>query len=870
MELLLDPRPNPIDVPEILRLILLHLDRSSLVICAQVSRFWRALSLDVAAHSFIQSKDILECLARRKGGEPGGLQYQSSVGSINTTLGVLISAQAAQEFRGRCARLRSLTIGNAWSGKKEYGEAFDTGKVVQWESAVPAGLTNLVHLNVRLVCASQSYDWIDSLPNKVFQDILAQNPMIEELHYASGKHHPGYQGLYALLFSPLKHLRCLHLQLTDHAWNFLEFWIWLVQRDKLQERLRKENPIVLASLRETVPDKQEEKAAILRTMPNWNLEELTIRNANPTEDDIPFHGFLRDVLFDESAPIYKLSLRSLTLEGFDMRQYVQPNHRYSYAYDEPGEIKSVLYHLFRRLPLLERVRISPNHNKIREPSPLPVQEIIGTTCFDLHRYRRHSPPWRLSEDLIRFCPHLRAIDLSHQREIDDIHWEKLLKCYAPRLESLVCWNVSRMGPNALRYLVPASPRVVLKIGRCPSQRWVGLQELDISANRKCASVVHLFLKYVPTLKILRALGVPVDGARLLGCDWACKDMEVLAINIMVPTRVRARVLDPWCWSIRENEWENTPEVKDSSNKGLHTLLTGGGESILDAFENLESSEQPRLGHYEDEDAESEDEFDYSMELLRRQESTAAFKAREKRKDRIWSSTDITSEDEAFLRWCQQQESLDEQAHDEAIAEWRVQNKRVKAEKDRKNKEYNTQVQQQLCQQLGRLVKLKELTLEGCQYTGGEYKKHVIFGSLHLTLETGLDYLRPLQGNLEKLVVYRLREGLSGGAEVEWIAKNWVHHANPVWQHTFDTWDRQSYLEIPDEDEGGNRARYPLSKFRQLIGVHTRKREGLDAASAAGNIAWLEYYCPELVVVRDDTKAPKAQDLDDSSDSDYSD
>ena len=114
-------------------------------------------------------------------------------------------------------------------------------------------------------------------------------------------------------------------------------------------------------------------------MPNWNLEELTIRNANPTEIDIPFHGFLRNVLFDESAPIYKLSLPSLTLEGFDMRQYKEANHRYGSAFayafdyessnDEPEEIKSFLYHLFRRLPLLERVRISPNHTKIREPSP---------------------------------------------------------------------------------------------------------------------------------------------------------------------------------------------------------------------------------------------------------------------------------------------------------------------------------------------------------------------------------------------------------------------------------------------------------------------------------------------------------------------
>ncbi|KAF9156242.1 hypothetical protein BG015_006645 [Linnemannia schmuckeri] len=888
METLLNPRTYPIDIPEILHYIFLHLDRPSLDICAKVSRFWRALSLDVAAHSFIPSKDILEYLAQRKEQdtkESGSSRPQDQSiadgGATATASATGNKSQAAQEFHRRCAGLRSLTIGDAWSGKKEYGDAFDIGKVVQWESAVPGGLTNLVRLDVRLVCTSQPSYQVDSLPNKVFQDILAQNPMIEELYYASGQHHPGYRGLRALLYHPLQHLRCLTLQLTNHAWNFLEFWIWLVQRDKLQERLRKEHPIVLASLRDTVPHTQKQRAAALRMLPNWNLEELTIRNANPKEDDFPFHGFLRNVLYDDSAPIYELSLRSLTLEGFDMRQYAEPKHRYgseyafAYGYefsdDEPNEINSVLYHLFRRLPLLERLRISPDHAKIREPSPLPVQEIIRTTLFKLHRQGWLSPPWRLSEDLKRFCPHLRAIDLSHQRELDSSHWEDLLKCYAPRLESLVCWSVSRVRPKALRHLVPASPGIVLKNGPCPSQNWVGLQELDINANRECASVVHLFLKYVPTLRILRALGVPVDGASLLGSDWACKDMEILAINIMVPTRVRARILGPWCWSNFRNEWDTPPKLKDMSNESYRKWLTGDGESILDALRKLDSSDQPRMGHYEEGEIENEDR--YSMKLWQRREAAVGYKEREKKKERLWNSRHHTREDTEFLRWCEQQDSLEDQAFDAEMERWKVQRKKVKAERDRRNKEYNTQVQQQLCQQLGRLVKLRELTLEGRQYTGrtGRWcKKSVIFDCLHLTLETGLDYLRPLQANLEKLVVYQLGERLSGGAEVEWIAKNWVHHADPVWQHTFDTWGRQSYLEIPEEEEGGSRVLYPSSKFRQLIGVHTRKWKGLDAVSAAGNIAWLEYYCPELVVVRDDTKAPKAKDSDDDLESDDSD
>jgi hypothetical protein len=158
-------------------------------------------------------------------------------------------SQSALEFERRCAGLRSLTIGDTWSAKTKYGEGFNVGKVVQYESAVPASLANLIRLDIRFVCALQPYPCKDSLPNRVFQDILAQNPQTEELYFASGKH-PGYRGLEALLFYPLQHIRCLTLQLADLAWDFLEFWVRLVQKDKIQEQLRKTNPVVRASLRD--------------------------------------------------------------------------------------------------------------------------------------------------------------------------------------------------------------------------------------------------------------------------------------------------------------------------------------------------------------------------------------------------------------------------------------------------------------------------------------------------------------------------------------------------------------------------------------------------------------------------------------------
>ncbi|KAF9900570.1 hypothetical protein EC991_007169 [Linnemannia zychae] len=283
---------------------------------------------------------------------------------------VNLHSRSVKDFQQRCPSLRSLTIGDSWNGK-EKGSAFDMSKGIQWQSAVPAGLTNLVRLDIRLVCPRPDLFSADAvfLPDQVFRNILAQNPLIEELYYASGPK-PGYNGLKALLHYPLQHLRRLTLQLTEHAWGFLDLWVMLVQRDKINESIRKETPMVLASLNDTIPATCIKRAALLEALPNWNLEELTIRNANTKNDDMPFHGFLRAVLFDEMAPIYELSLRPLTLDGFDIHQYRESRR------DDEMENRSVLYQLFCRLPHLERLRISPDPTNIRKPSPLHIRDVI--------------------------------------------------------------------------------------------------------------------------------------------------------------------------------------------------------------------------------------------------------------------------------------------------------------------------------------------------------------------------------------------------------------------------------------------------------------------------------------------------------------
>ncbi|KAF9900569.1 hypothetical protein EC991_007168 [Linnemannia zychae] len=295
----------------------------------------------------------------------------------------------------------------------------------------------------------------------------------------------------------------------------------------------------------------------------------------------------------------------------------------------------------------------------------------------------------------------------------------------------------------------------------------------------------MFLKYVPTLRILRALGVPVDGARLVGYDWVCKGMEILAINIKVPTRLHRMVLEPWSWNCGLREWAKTPSVRHESKQPMNWLYCDGG-TVEDAQERLSGLIRQGKGGGKE---ESESEDDYIDQLFTELETKVMprYNESEARSRGLGSQGDHTDYHLKTSEFCTELENRRGRLLDMAVRKSRAENNKVKAGQYRKNKECNTQVQQELCQILGQLIKLRELALEGEQRYEGEHKdeRRLAFDSLHLSLETGLDYLRPLQANLEKLVVYRLDERLSGGAEVEWIAKNLVHHNDPVWQHTVE-------------------------------------------------------------------------------------
>ncbi|KAF9349880.1 hypothetical protein BGX34_001551, partial [Mortierella sp. NVP85] len=167
---------------------------------------------------------------------------------------------------------------------------------------------------------------------------------------------------------------------------------------------------------------------------------------------------------------------------------------------------------------------------------------------------------------------------------------------------------------------------------------------------------------------------------------------------------------------------------------------------------------------------------------------------------------------------------------------------------------NKHIQIKVCKMIGQLTQLRELRLEGDR---DYHFNNRYWHCLELTLETGLDYLAPLQENLEKLIVNNLGEGLHAGRkEMEWIARNWVHYNNPQWKEKRAP--KASQPQVPsqgkDEPEKGRSTGtgskddsdlfVPSPKFKALIGlmssVHSSNLKKADA-----NIEWLRVNCPTV-------------------------
>ncbi|KAG0289834.1 hypothetical protein BGZ96_006670 [Linnemannia gamsii] len=806
-----------IAIPEILQNVFLHLDRPSLHVCARVSRLWRSWSLHVAWLVYsIPRQDAADFLAQRcveTNIINGASEKDQGTDSEGCPLTQSKKPSIVREFKKQCYRIQSLTVGS--DSHSEMALWSDCNNVFSnLACALPTSLINLIHLRFGLCCLAHAPTDL-TIFSDIITGLISQNPNLQHLVFFSHQQ-PSYRVLFtALRNNPLQQLRRLDLCCDLNINGFSHLLDLLAMRSKFEHL------------------EQDHGRASELTTAGWDLEELIIRSSGSSS----FEQFVWDSR-NSTTPPRPVAVQKLTLFDFCLAVYVDEQGE-----DEDGDESerlqinwSVLYHLCRRFPVLKRLQLSSDIPIDYKPSSVNFENYIYDSLRDLDEFESDVfwHPEQLAMAMIKACPKLTEIDLSHHRELHPEDWDLLLQHYASQLESLSAWSVDQLRPQELVRLVPPSPMFIGQFGGHPSQKWIGLQELDISANSSIAPAIHMFFKFVPTLRHFKALGVPVKAHQLLGFDWVCTSVETLAVNILIPTQAWPE-REIWRWDVAKDRWRMIGDDEDD-----HEYVYLGMDTELPFPQILQESGNG--GRQEDSSSDSDSNSDVASDTDSETDSSSDSDTSESESE---SDTDSSSDSEG---------NSDESP---ASTSAELESKGAPNEaKSMKRLTHSMQIQTAICQQLGRLTRLKELTLEGRE----EYRyDNREWDCLHLTLKTGLDYLRPLQANLQKLVVFQLDEELCGQEEVEWIAQNWVHQDNRVWQDAFEARSGSSLMpprsmDNPAATLGGEGTTPVLlcPQFRELCGVSVCGKQQVSALEANMNVAWLEAQCPHLTVEKDVT------------------
>ncbi|KAF8939903.1 hypothetical protein BGZ58_008414 [Dissophora ornata] len=679
-------KANPLAIPEILSHVLGFLDRPSLITCALVSRFWLSCGRSVAWQSYyIEGPYFADYFAQSEGQEV---------------------AKSLSEFSRNCYKIRSLTVNDPRRGYRVFPRRNSPTSGMKHRHH--SGLKNLVHLNIDTYCSGLFSEAEHEQFYSLVGSILSMNRQIRDLEFMDfGIAPEGQRGtwLLELLRNTGVHLRRLSIACRLGA---TEFWIFRFLVNAYEQRLRA----------------MDGGDGLLHG--GGYLEELTLHDLLVSPDNsllnltghalhsIPGHTSLRALTlidFETSVPIPwqgTIGLQDIHIRG------------------------DTILAILRKCPLLERLRITFSLSliDIQKPFPSAFYEVIPGRDEELGWI-----PERASfvAEMYKACPKLKAIDFGMKRGFTEQHWEELVTLFGPQLESLSVWDVQVFRPSLLMKLIGPP---LGHPSRAANPGFYSLTELDINGVEGLYSCAWMVFKHTPTLKNFSARSVPLIASELVGYDWVCKNLETLAIFIVIPRPHPES--DTWSWDNESGKWVSTPQ---------------------DHADTMEREADPQ-----------------------EQEQGAMLK--------------------------------------------------------KISRDYQINAQKQICGQLGRLTKLRELTLEGSY--GYQFMDRK-WDCLQLTLQTGLGLLRPLQHSLEKLVVYLLDEFLCGHDEMEWMARHWVHFRNPHWRPTHEL---ESYLLRVSEGHIKAKTRGLLSvpgpRFKELLGV---KRSTENSSI----LEWFQKECPNVDV-----------------------
>ncbi|KAG0091499.1 hypothetical protein BGZ92_000531 [Podila epicladia] len=499
------------------------------------------------------------------------------------------------------------------------------------------------------------------------------------------------------------------------------------------------------------------------------------------------------------TPDNTVRIRALSLLNFDQRNYQEIT-----GDEQENTEADVLLPFLRRFPDLERLSLAVEIDE-GSSKTLPIEytkpvaailEEIEYTYSDAES--APLPAENLGEALFKCCPKLTSLAFGPHTLLTPDQVTSLSKAYAAQLQSYIMWGML-LGSESLVYML-----TVQCLYKSP------LVELDISGcGRQLGEAAWVVFRTLPNLRHFRALGVPLHAQQLVGYDWVCTKLETLAIAVLVPRRMASLAE-----ALEMIEYDGSAAYGALQELGISRVVPSEKEVCVDERargrkrkkgkskegkkgkekkkkhnEHKEKSKKGKRKHDSDDEEEYEDDSDISS--IRGQEPSY----------------------ETSLNNDQETGSSTEHPCD-----------RLK----RHHTDFCAEIQVMVCEQLGRLSRLRVLTLEGDEEVYSSLER-IDWTCLSLTLDTGLDRLAPLQSSLETLSVYNLADKICHGREeVEWIARNWVH-----------------CQDVEEVSDAGHKILRPSSPFKNLLGVSVQGNT--STAMIHLNIAWLKDECPKLTI-----------------------
>ncbi|KAF9384303.1 hypothetical protein CPB97_005781 [Podila verticillata] len=735
------PAIDPLQIPEILSLILYFTDRKTLVDCAKVSQLWRSCSLPV--------------------------QWQ--VYKVDTS--TLFHPPWHQSHDRTVRFIRAL----------EVSVVRDLGYDTSFKIPLAHSIRNLTHLTIDVDPIadpqfSDPFDEFYSGPGPYVEFIL-QNQGLCELEVANDTY--GLVVFKCLSQLPrLKKLKIVGDLSVDGLSNILSHLSGDNDNNNISSSPQDSGLVLLGSNVAAMA-----LCELVVQVPKFqsNLYVLSDPRLCKPEGPVPIH--------------------TLRLLNFDQRDFQEVTDT------EAEPITDVLLPFLRRFPDLERlslaVEIDENSSKtLPIEYNKPVAGILEEIEYSYSDADSVPLPEKIGEELFRCCPKITSLEFGPHTLLTQKQVASLSKAYAAQLQSYIMWGILHESEDLLYMLT------VQCMYKSP------LVELDISGcGRQLGEAAWVVFRTLPNLRHFRALGVPLHAQQLVGYDWVCQKLETLAISVLVPKRMASleEALDVI-------EYNGTSAYVALQDLGISSAVPSERVCIDDRVVHRRKKKSFKEGNIKKSKSGKKDKE------RKRHKEHKEHKEKSKKRKRKHDSDDDDEGDISDSRSQGREWSNDATLGDHLESS----NREHSCDRlERRRTDFCAEIQIMICEQLGRLSKLRVLTLEGDKEVYSSLDT-VDWTCLSLTLDTGLDRLAPLP-SLETLSVYNLADQICHRREeVEWIARNWANHQD-----------------IEGVSETGHKILRPSPPFKNLLGVSVQG--DTSTAIIHLNVAWLRDECPKLTI-----------------------